>query len=541
MALRPGAIVGGYRVIQQLGSGGMGTVYLAQNPILPRRDALKVLSSELSEDAEFRARFEREANLAAGLDHPNIVAVYNRGEEDGQLWIAMQYIEGTDAAEEAKKGPSVMTPQRALRIVSEVGKGLDYAHRRGLLHRDVKPANFLLSAPEEGDEERVLLTDFGVAKSAEDGQDLTQTGKFMATVAYAPPEQLVGTSLDPRADIYSLGCAFYKLVTGQNPYPSTMPAVVMMGHLHEPPPKISTVRPGLPPALDGVIEKVMAKDPADRYRTCREFILDAQAALFGTSAHLRAPGYETDPRATLPTYSSDPHTPAASHLTEPHTPVPPYNSYPPHTDPRGAAASQPTQSERTDQALVETARNGHSGQSSRARKFLLPAVIGVVVAIAVAAGTFFLTRPEPTSGGTTLADVRAQNPAFDGKTVTAFNYGNATLSAVLNPSSQSKFLTDIGFRFSNKYKAVGDEKSPRQLSVNASSSDIDSEVVIVFRTDKDAGNGGFRGLPSGIANSSAKIVIVDDLSTVQAFQVWTDQSTGVLVEKLVPVIAKVVK
>ncbi|MEV0252205.1 serine/threonine-protein kinase [Nocardia sp. NPDC050712] len=534
MALRPGAIVGGYRVIQQLGSGGMGTVYLAQNPILPRRDALKVLSSELSEDAEFRARFEREANLAAGLDHPNIVAVYNRGEEDGQLWIAMQYVQGTDAAEEAKQGPGVMTPQRALRIVAEVGKGLDYAHRRGLLHRDVKPANFLLSAPEEGDEERVLLTDFGVAKSAEDGQDLTQTGNFMATVAYAPPEQLVGTSLDPRADIYSLGCAFYKLVTGQNPYPSTMPAVVMMGHLHEPPPRISAARPGLPHELDAVIDKVMAKDPAHRYSTCREFVLAAQAALYGTPAQLRAPGFETDPRATRHGYSAQPHTPAAGYQTEPHTPIPPYNSSPYPTDSRAT--------ERTDQGLVETARNGNHNQPARSRRWVMPAVVGVVVAVAIAAGTFFLTRPpgEPT-GGTTLADVRKQNPAFDGKTITAFNYGNATLSAVLHPSSQADFLQQIGFRYSPKYKAVGDERSPRSLSVTTSSSDIDSEVVIVLRTDKDAGNGGFRGLPSGIANSTAKIVVVDDLSTVQAFQVWTGQSEAALVGKMVPVIAKVVK
>ncbi|WP_433757235.1 serine/threonine-protein kinase [Nocardia sp. CA-135398] len=525
MALRPGAIVGGYRVIQVLGSGGMGTVYLAQNPILPRRDALKVLSADLSTDDEFRARFEREANLAAGLDHPNIVAVYNRGEENGQLWIAMQYVDGVDAADEAKKGPAVMTPQRALRIVSEVGKGLDYAHRRGLLHRDVKPANFLLSAAEQGDEERVLLTDFGVAKSAEDGQDLTATGNFMATVAYAPPEQLVGTRLDHRADIYSLGCSFFKLLTGQNPYPSTMPAVVMMGHLHEPPPKLSAVRPGLPPALDAVIEKAMAKDPAIRYSTCREFVQDAEAALYGTPRFPAAgPAYITDPRHTL---QAHPNTaPLSSYPTAAQSSLP--MSAPPRAD--------------TDQHLVATLRNG-GAQRSRVRRLLVPALSILVVAAAVAAGTFILTNRKSDSTSTSgdrLAEVRKAHPEFDGKSVTAFNFGNATLSVTLNPSTQSKFLQDIGFRYSSKYKAVGDEKSPRQLSVNTYSLDIDADIIIVLRADSKAGNSGLGGLPSGLLNTSAKIVIVDDPSTVQAFQVWTDQSTDVLVDKMVPTIAKIV-
>ncbi|WP_330252316.1 serine/threonine-protein kinase [Nocardia sp. NBC_00565] len=526
MALRPGAIVGGYRVIQVLGSGGMGTVYLAQNPILPRRDALKVLSADLSTDDEFRARFEREANLAAGLDHPNIVAVYNRGEENGQLWIAMQYIDGVDAADEARKGPSVMTPQRALRIISEVGKGLDYAHRRGLLHRDVKPANFLLSAAEQGDEERVLLTDFGVAKSAEDGQDLTATGNFMATVAYAPPEQLVGTSLDHRADIYSLGCSFFKLLTGQNPYPSTMPAVVMMGHLHEPPPKLSAARPGLPAALDAVIEKVMAKDPAYRYSTCREFIQDAEAALYGTSQFMApGPAYATDPRHTLATHSTT--APSPPHTTAAQSPL---------------SMSVP-QREDTDQSRVATLRNA-STQRARVRRFLVPTLSILVVAAAVAAGTFIFINREPDStsagSGDRLAEVRKAHPELDGKSVTAFNFGNATLSVTLNPSTQSKFLQDIGFRYSSKYKAVGDEKSPRQLSVNTYSLDIDTEVIIVLRSDSKAGNGGLGGLPSGLLNTQAKIVIVDDPSTVQAFQVWTDQSTNTLVDKMVPTITKVV-
>ncbi|WP_433680902.1 serine/threonine-protein kinase [Nocardia sp. CA-119907] len=533
MALRPGAIVGGYRVLQVLGSGGMGTVYLAQNPILPRRDALKVLSADLSTDDEFRARFEREANLAAGLDHPNIVAVYNRGEENGQLWIAMQYIDGVDAADEAKKGPSVMTPLRALRIVSEVGKGLDYAHRRGLLHRDVKPANFLLSAAEEGDEERVLLTDFGVAKSAEDGQDLTATGNFMATVAYAPPEQLVGTSLDHRADIYSLGCAFFKLLTGQNPYPSTMPAVVMMGHLHEPPPKLSAVRPGLPPALDAVIEKVMAKDPEQRYATCREFTQAAEAALYGNQFRAPEAGYATDARMPVSGYSNpsmpmpvveDQYRSAAGYNTRTHTPTTGFM-------PR----------ENTDQSLIATKRN--HAERSRTRRFLVPGALAVVVVAAIAAGTFLLTKggSDPGGGGDKVAEARNANPQFAGKTVTAFNFGNSTLSVVLNPSEQSKFLQNIGFVYSPKYKAVGDEKSPRALSASSYSTDVDSEVVIVLRTDSQAGNGGLRGLPGSILSSSAKIVVVDDPSTVQAFQVWTGQSQDTLVDKMVPTIAKVVK
>ncbi|GGK57169.1 serine/threonine-protein kinase [Nocardia camponoti] len=526
MALRPGAIVGGYRVLNVLGAGGMGTVYLAQNPILPRRDALKVLSADLSTDAEFRARFEREANLAAGLDHPNIVAVYNRGEEEGQLWIAMQYIQGTDASAEAAKGPKVMPPQRALRIIAEVGKGLDYAHRRGLLHRDIKPANFLLSAAEDDDEERVLLTDFGVAKSSDDGQDLTATGNFMATVAYAPPEQLMGTSLDHRADIYSLGCSLFKLLTGQNPYPATMPAMVMMGHLHEPPPSVTAIRPDLPPAIDRVIAKVMAKDPAHRYNTCREFLADAYAALYGTP--MQAP--------MSAGYSTAPGIPLASPVTAATMPVAPSWSTDPSRQVVGYA-QPPVGGVPEDDIL--TARNPTPTRTSR-RKFLIPALLAVVVALVAGTGVFFFTSSggaAPTSPDP-VAQARSVHPEFGGKTVTAFNFGNSTLSVVINPSQQAKFLRDLDFTYDPKYKAVGDEKSPRSLSTSEYNLNKDSDLVIVFRTDSQAGNGGFRGLPYSLTSGGAKVVVVDDPSTVQAFQVWSDQSPGILVDKLVPLIAK---
>jgi serine/threonine-protein kinase len=213
--LSAGSLVAGYRIERVLGVGGMGTVYLAANPTLPRFDALKVLSPELSRDADFRARFTREADVAAALQHPQIVAVYNRGvTDDGQLWIAMQYVAGTDADDALRAG--TMTPQRAVHITGEVAKALDFAHQRNVVHRDIKPANFLLSGP-VGASEQALLGDFGIARALDD-VSLTATGNVMATAAYAAPEVLSGLRFDGRADIYSLGCTLFRLLTGKTPF-----------------------------------------------------------------------------------------------------------------------------------------------------------------------------------------------------------------------------------------------------------------------------------------------------------------------------------
>ncbi|WP_405133467.1 serine/threonine-protein kinase [Nocardia sp. NBC_01388] len=285
MIIGTGSILGGYRIERTLGSGGMGTVYLAEHPTLGRYVALKVLWPQLAFDPEYRARFEREAKLAAGLDHPNVVAVQNKGEDRGYLWIALQYVNGMDAATALELDPEAMSPGRALRIVGEIGKGLDYAHRSGLLHRDVKPANFLL-APQESGEERVLLADFGIAKPSDDDSQLTRTGTFLATVAYASPEQLSGEPLDSRSDVYSLGCSFYRLLTGENPYRGAQPLAVMMGHINAPPPRITDVRPDLPAELDEVLARVLAKNPGDRYDDCAQFFEAAGVAL----ARVGAPG-----------------------------------------------------------------------------------------------------------------------------------------------------------------------------------------------------------------------------------------------------------
>lgn len=521
MAISPGTIVGGYRVQGVLGAGGMGTVYLAKHPSLPRMDALKVLSGELSNDHEFRTRFEREANLAAGLDHPNIVSVYNRGEEDGQLWIAMQYVDGTDASAELARAKRAMNPLRALRITTEVGKGLDYAHRKGLLHRDVKPANFLLSST-EGDEERVLLTDFGVAKSNDDTTELTQTGSFVATIAYAPPEQLVGGHLDHRADIYSLACAFFKLLTGRNPYPATQPALVMMGHLHEPPPLATAVDPSLPAAIDHVFAKAMAKDPTERYNTCREFT-DAAASAF-------TPGYVPAPTSTSASYPVQSYDPR------------------PNTDPR-VAFSGP-------QTVAPPA-------PSRRRWAIGAGAAVVVVALAVGLGIWGLGGNDKSStniaAATTAASstvavsalpskeqARAANPAFRGKTITVVDVQrsvnfNKPVSIFLGGTAQSKFLEDLGFVYNPGYEAQSGEPSPRAMKSGDTLEVAADSYVLAVRTDEDAGGGGLRGLPYQVAGIRATVIPLDDPEAVSAFRNWTPASEQLLLEKLVPLLQKRVK
>ena len=198
----------------------------------------------------FRTRFEREADLASGLIHRNIVAVYDRGAVDGQLWISMQYVAGVDASVASRAGDGSMTPHRVVHIISEIGAGLDFAHRSGLLHRDVKPANILLAAPDDPSEpEHVLLTDFGIAKSTDEVQHLTGTGNLLATLAYASPEQIEAKPLDHRVDIYALGCVLYELLTGSVPFPEASPFATMTAHLKNPPPRPSEKVPWLPPGI----------------------------------------------------------------------------------------------------------------------------------------------------------------------------------------------------------------------------------------------------------------------------------------------------
>jgi hypothetical protein len=281
VSLAPGDVFAGYRVVRQLGSGGMGAVYLVRHPRLPRLDALKLLRAELSTDPDFSRRFLREADVVAGLSHRNIVSVLDRGEHAGQLWLTMQYVDGIDAEQALADSGGLLPAERVAHIISETAAALDAAHRQHLIHRDVKPANILLAAsPEDDEPEQVFLTDFGIAKSLTDGNTrLTRTGAVLATFDYASPEQIESRSPDARSDVYSLCCVLHRLLTGSVPYPGVGVAAAIHGHLQLPPPRPTALVPWLAPGIDDVVARAMAKDPAERFATCRAFAAAAASAL----------------------------------------------------------------------------------------------------------------------------------------------------------------------------------------------------------------------------------------------------------------------
>jgi serine/threonine-protein kinase len=251
----------------------MSIVYRADDEALERKVALKLLAPELAEDDRFRERFLRESKLAASIEHPHIIPVYDAGEADGLLYIAMRYVEGRDL-KTMLRADACLEPMRAVELLTQVASALDAAHARGLVHRDVKPSNVLV-AP--GD--HAYLADFGLTKSVSDRSSLTITGRVVGTVDYVAPEQVEGKRIDGRADVYSLGCVLYECLTGELPFPRDSELAALWAHVQEPPPRASARRSELPPALDGVVVKAMAKSPEDRYSTCGELTAAARAAI----------------------------------------------------------------------------------------------------------------------------------------------------------------------------------------------------------------------------------------------------------------------
>ncbi len=266
--------IAGYRIERLLGSGGQADVFLARDSRLERPVALKLLSPELAADDRFRERFLLESKLAASLDHPNVIPIYEAGEVDGHLYIAMRYVEGTDLRRMLDQY-APLPPERTLALLEPVADALDAAHARGLVHRDVKPSNVLVAVEPADGAEHVYLSDFGLSRySAEPGADL----RFSGSPQYAAPELLQREPVDGRADQYALGCVLEECLTGSPPFEGRMMELLWQ-HVEEEPPTVTARAPELPTEIDGVVAKALAKDPADRYGTCRELCDAAREAL----------------------------------------------------------------------------------------------------------------------------------------------------------------------------------------------------------------------------------------------------------------------
>jgi len=283
MEFSPGAEIAGYRIESVIGRGGMAVVYRAEDSRLGRKVALKLLAPVLAQNSHFQQRFIRESRLAASLDHPNIVPIYEAGESDGHLFIAMRYVPGSDLkavlAQEKR-----LSPARLLRLFVQIGDALDAAHLLGLVHRDVKPGNILVSSVVEhsghAHPDHVYLTDFGLTKRTSSlSGSLTDTGHFLGTVDYVSPEQIQGGPLSPATDTYAFGCVLYESLTGQLPFNRDDDAAVLWAHLVEMPPPVTAARPDLSPAVDDVVSRAMAKSPEDRYDTCSDLMRDLEQAL----------------------------------------------------------------------------------------------------------------------------------------------------------------------------------------------------------------------------------------------------------------------
>ena len=331
--LVPGSVVAGCRVEAVVGRGGMGVVYRATQLSLERMVALKAIAPELADDPTFRERFKRESRIAASIEHPNVIPVYEAGEGEGVLYLIMRYVEGTDlrALIDAE---GRLSPERGTRIVAQVAAALAAAHRRDLIHRDVKPANVLIDASEERD--HAYLTDFGIARNAAATSALTRTGSVIGTLDYLAPERIEDQRGDGRSDVYALGCVLFEALTGTLPYARDNEAAKMFAHLSAPVPSARALTPGVPEELDSLAMRAMAKDPAERFPTAGEMAQaltdtlpqrpvrpDAKPKAPAAPAAPAGAAAATEPAATEPD-ATEPDAPAATEpaATEPAAPEP---------------------------------------------------------------------------------------------------------------------------------------------------------------------------------------------------------------------------
>ncbi len=266
-----GTPFGRYRLVELLGRGGMGEVWRAHDTVIDRTVAIKTLLPHFAQDKTFEQRFRREARAAARLEDPHVVPIYDVGEVDGRLYVAMRLVNGQDLQTLLKEGP--LGPERAVRVIEQIASALQAAHKVGLVHRDVKPSNILVT-----NDDFAYLIDFGIARAAGE-TGITSTGATIGTWSYMAPERFSSGNIEPSSDIYSLTCMLYQCLTGQLPFPGTTLEQVAMAHMTTPPPKPSVKRHGIPTAMDDVIAAGLAKNPEQRYRTAKDLAQAARAAL----------------------------------------------------------------------------------------------------------------------------------------------------------------------------------------------------------------------------------------------------------------------
>jgi serine/threonine protein kinase len=376
---RAGSLIAGYRLEERIGQGGMAVVFRAYDSRLDRQVALKILAPGLALDEAFRQRFIRESRAAAAVDDSHIIPVFEAGEANGVLFIAMRYVRGGDVRSLIDRlGP--LPADRTAEIISQAASALDAAHARGLVHRDVKPANMLLEASQAADRpEHVYLSDFGLSKTSLAASGLTATGQFLGTLDYVAPEQIEGRPLDGRSDEYALACSAFEMLSGEPPFRREQGVSVMYAHLSEPPPLLRPRRPDLPDGVDDVITKALAKAPAGRYANCRDFATALRLALgYGASRQDSPPaGHPVTEIAAVPVAAAEPDPVPIAALTQP------------------AGVSSPTRT-----GLTDPSAGGQADQSSqwqqpeRPRRpwWRSPAPLAGLCALALLAGggAFFL-------------------------------------------------------------------------------------------------------------------------------------------------------
>ena len=317
-SLEAGTEVSRYRVEELVARGGMGLVYRARDVRLDRQVALKVLSPELSGDERFRERFVRESRLTAAVDHPHVIPVYEADEWNGLLYLAMRFVRGVDL-HTVLATCGRMDAEAALPLLVQAGDALDAAHEIGLVHRDVKPGNFMLAGAQASrvpPGTHVYLTDFGLTKRATSVSGLTRTGQFLGSLHYVAPEQIRGEEVDARTDVYALACVAFEMFAGQPPFRQDQDAALLWAHMSIPPPRVTDDRPDLPDELDDVLAAGLAKDAAERPETCGEFVRSVRAALGGRPL-LDLPGRAVSPsRPTAKLPRPGAAAPAAARPTE---------------------------------------------------------------------------------------------------------------------------------------------------------------------------------------------------------------------------------